>query len=407
MKRVINYIKKIKRLGLVPVLGNSLYNRLNKFLIRFFALFFSGVKIKDIIVFESHNDYDCNSGAFYEYLIRNNVNTRFKMVWLTKNANYKILPENVIEIKLRSLSIKKYYYLSIAKYLLSEETYLESFRKGQISVYLTHGGCTFKNVKGLIVVPQNIDYILTSSEEYAPMMCDNYSIPYPNNRMLYLGFPSNDVFFSSEFENESRKYINTKTFNKNVLWMPTFRKGGGQIRNDSNRNYRYGIPLIQSKADIVELNTFLQNNNILLTIKIHPMQILCNMDELRACSNIAVLDATDVKKYGIDNYRLMCSADAMISDYSSAAYSYLLLDRPLAFVVDDIMDYKTGFTVDNIYEYMPGEKIVTTKDMIQFIENISNGIDNFSADRKKITDFLYKYKDGMSSQRLSEFLNIK
>ena len=69
------------------------------------------------------------------------------------------------------------------------------------------------------------------------------------------------------------------------------------------------------------------------------------------------MDSASIKELNIDNYRLMKYSDALISDYSSAAYSFLLLDRPLAFVLDDIDTYSVGFLVDNFEDFLPGEKL--------------------------------------------------
>ena len=56
-------------------------------------LYFTKMKpLKNIIIIESHNDFDCNGGAFYNYLIKNNYNEKYLIVWLLKNkkkANQK------------------------------------------------------------------------------------------------------------------------------------------------------------------------------------------------------------------------------------------------------------------------------------------------------------------------------
>ena len=47
--------------------------------------------------FESHNDFDSNGGAFYNYLIQNEYNKKYKIVWLIKHKeslNVQ-LPKNV------------------------------------------------------------------------------------------------------------------------------------------------------------------------------------------------------------------------------------------------------------------------------------------------------------------------
>ena len=52
-------------------------------------------------------------------------------------------------------------------------------------------------------------------------------------------------------------------------------------------------------------------------------------------------------------YTLMAHADGLIGDYSSASLQYLLLDRPEAYVVPDLEDYKNtrGFVYDDPEAY--------------------------------------------------------
>lgn len=51
-------------------------------------LLYKRKKLLDVIIIESHNDFDSNGGAFYDYLIKNNFNAKYKIVWLLKNKKY-------------------------------------------------------------------------------------------------------------------------------------------------------------------------------------------------------------------------------------------------------------------------------------------------------------------------------
>lgn len=52
-------------------------------------------KLSDVIVIEGHNDFDSNGGAFYDYLVENGYNKKYKIVWLLKNKKPANLPKNV------------------------------------------------------------------------------------------------------------------------------------------------------------------------------------------------------------------------------------------------------------------------------------------------------------------------
>lgn len=369
------------------------------------GVFLKNSKLKDIIVIESHNDFDCNGGAFYKYLIRKGYNKKYKIVWRLKNPKLikGNLPYNVSWVHENRPGIMKNYYLWTAKYLLSDDIISASNRKDQVSVYCTHGGCTFKNVKGLINVPGNVDYILSSSKNYDPYMCSNYSIPYPNNRMLHIGFPSNDELFN--YRNNELCKITKRKFKKVILWMPTFRKSKFG-RKDCDTDLPLGIPVIDNIEKLNSLNLLLESLDCGLVIKFHPMQDMSSVKQCNKFNNIFMLDARKTKELNVDIYRLMACCDALVSDYSSSAYSYLMLDRPLGFVLSDLNEYKLGFSVDGIDRFLTGKKIYSYSDFVQFIKDVAEGNDTYGAKRKALLNWMYEYCDGNASKRLAEFLNL-
>ena len=80
---------------------------------------------------ESHNDFDCNGGAFYEYLLRNGYNKKYKIVWLLKNPSLKpdSLPQNVECVPLFKPSFKKDYFVWVAKFFTFDNTVISKRRK--------------------------------------------------------------------------------------------------------------------------------------------------------------------------------------------------------------------------------------------------------------------------------------
>ena len=196
-----------------------------------------------------------------------------------------------------------------------------------------------------------------------------------------------------------------KKFKKVILWMPTFRKGGGYNRNDSTKEQKLGIPLIESIEAYNYINNILKELDILLIIKIHPKQDLTDL-KIGDLSNIIVLTGEKVKKINVDNYKLMKCTDALISDYSGAAYEYLQLDKPLAYVLDDMNEYKIGFVVEDIHQLIAGHEIYSIDDMVKFIKDISEENDIYREKRKKIRDYIYDYHDGNSCERLAKLLKL-
>lgn len=359
--------------------------------------------LQNTIVIESHNDFDSNGGAFYEYLLKNHYNDKYKIVWLLKNEKPTEMPKNVEAFYLYKPSLKKQKEICTAKYILTCQDVIGSVRDGQTSVYLTHGSVGLKAFKGKVNLPQNLTYCLMPSEYLEYILKDQYQINNTDIKSVVLGYPMHDLLYMP-LKKELHK-ITDKHYNKVILWMPTFRKGKAFGRNDSSFEEPLGIPIFYDLKSLAELNHRLKLENALLIIKIHPMQDKETI-KVKDMSNIKVLDGDSVRKLNVDNYRLMKDADALISDYSSAAYDYLHLDRPIGFTVDDAKEYKLGFIVDPPEQLMGGQIIMNQLDFINFINSVLRNEDPYKNKRHEVFDKVFKFHDGNSCQRLADFLNL-
>lgn len=102
----------------------------------------------------------------------------------------------------------------------------------------------------------------------------------------------------------------------------------------------------------------------------------------------------------------MACSDALISDYSSAAYEYLQLNRPIAYVLSDEKEYKLGFVVDDIRALIAGDLIYSFIEMKEFIQNIIFENDNAMEKRIKLREDIYKYHDDQNCKRLVDFMGL-
>lgn len=369
------------------------------------------------IVIESHNDFDSNGGAFYDYLIDKNLNEQYRIIWLLRNKAPKHLPKNVQCFNIYTPSIRKDYYIVNSKFILTCQDSIGIFREGQRAYYLTHGAMALKNTKGNISVPKTISYILAPSEYLLPIQADLLSISYPNEKQIILGYPCHDVLHNIKHgDGDLKKLTGRKSsfnveqesnqkFEKVIIWMPTFRKLRSGERIDSNVELTMGVPILKNNEDFCKLDEKLASKKVLLVIKIHPMQDTSKI-RIRSTNNIVVLDGNTVKELGIDNYRLMVDTDAMITDYSSSGTDYLQTQNPLAYTLSDMNEYKLGFIVENIHELMPGKKIYSLNDLLIFIDDVVDGRDKYVKERRVALEKMFKYHDGRSCQRLAEHMGI-
>lgn len=374
------------------------------YLTKFIGLFLKNSPLEKAIIIESHNDFDCNGGAFYNYLLEHHVNDEYKIVWLLKHAPTEKFPHNVTYARLYRPSLKRAYYSWKAKYFLADCCMTPKKRKEQVSIYMTHGAIGLKSVIGKEVVHNTVDYVLGGSPNYDEIYTRELTIK-PYQQILHFGFPCLDVFYHDSPNQLAR--IRTERYKKVILWMPTFRKGGRRKRNDSGIELPLGIPIIEDATQMVDLNRMLQSENILLILKLHPMQDPDTFKELHDYSNIAVISGVRTKELGLDIYGLVKQVDALISDYSSIAYQYILLNRPIGFVLSDVNELKSGLAVENPYDYIVGDKIYSFDDFIEFITKVGANKDEFAEKREALANWLYMYRDGKACQRLYKFLELE
>jgi CDP-glycerol glycerophosphotransferase (TagB/SpsB family) len=116
------------------------------------------------------------------------------------------------------------------------------------------------------------------------------------------------------------------------------------------------------------------------------------------------MDGESIKK--VHAYKLMTQMDAMISDYSSIVFDYMLLDRPIAWALEDVEHYKIDFLMDNPLDFMPGEKIYNLSDLFAFLEHVSNGEDLFQAERNIVSDKYNAPRQGRGCENIVRILGL-
>lgn len=405
MSKFNDILSKIKEKGIKYIVTQSIpwlfFDKFNEPISSIIQKRFVNKPLQNVIIIESHNDFDSNGGAFYEYLIENEFNSKYKIVWFLRNRCPKNLPNNVEGYRYNRISLKRVYYHCIAKYILCEHYPIPAIRAGQVSVFMRHGAGGLKKASNYVSLPDGIQYILGLSEAYAPIENLQSYFSSQNQKILYLGFPSHDYLFKNSSELDK---ITDNKYKKVLLWMPTFRRNINN-RNDSSAEYKLGIPLFNNYEEYEKMNKLLATEECLLIIKIHPMQDLSVL-KIHNLSNIQVITGDDIKTLNVDNYKLMSCCDAMISDYSGAAYDFLQMDKPIAYVLSDMHEYKIGFVVEDIHSLIGGKEIYTLTDMFDFIQDVANGKDDYKEKREELKNYIYTYHDGENSKRLADFLGL-
>jgi CDP-glycerol glycerophosphotransferase (TagB/SpsB family) len=176
-------------------------------------------------------------------------------------------------------------------------------------------------------------YTVATSEFFADLMAQSFYLP--RERVLLTGLPRNEWLFRQE----ERYALLKEGRAKLVLWVPTFRTSHrGEIRSDSDRNA--SDPL--SAETLAALDAALEGAQSLLVIKLHAMDIK-NTQDWPSYSNIRIFSDERFRVAGLNLYKLLACSDALVTDFSSCAIDYLLLQRPIGLYSPDRSEYARGF----------------------------------------------------------------
>ncbi len=348
-----------------------------------------------------------NELTLLQYLKANGYEKEYKIVWqcdneMTGKYGVKEITRDVLKKKRSIKEIWEYYYYHMtSKYIFWENHNVKWSRKNQILVYLNHGTPPIKETKRTIVITPNVTYACCPSENVKNIVSEQYSID--PDKLIISGSPRFDHLFD---ENNVISEFIPKKFSKYILWVPTFRQHNilkGRI--DSKSTYPLGIPIIKDLDDFKLINDKLREMDMALLIKPHPLQDMTFL-KINEASNIFLLEQQvfDEKMIGIN--QLLKSMDAMITDYSTIAFDYMLLDRMIGYTIDDMDDYSIGFSVDNPLDFMPGMHISSLDEFISFLNDVYYDNDIFKEKRNSLKNRIHKYQTNGNSRRLLDLLKL-
>lgn len=360
-------------------------------------------KLRNIVLFESYPDFSCNTEPVYLYLQDKLPN--YELVWLC-SGNEKKAGRKCIYTKTKNPFdiLKLKYYRSFYRVAISSNVFIRKRRSGQYSLFLGHGSKT-KKTKGIYEMGPKVDYVNIQSHFFDEVTADEYGCK--KNQFVYLGYPRCDCFFTRRIhKSEILKSLKIGTDNY-FVWLPTFRKQKTGRDDGENSVFNLlGMPLVYTEDDLSELNTFLRCRNMSIIYKPHPAQDTTVLKS-KSLSNIKVISDELLSANNLQLYDVIAESTALITDYSSVYYDYLLLNRPIATTTDDINAWKQNrgfaFDIEKIYNDTT-VRISNLDELYSFISNTLNGIDNEQLCRQEMCKLTNMHQDGLSAKRVGDFV---
>lgn len=361
-------------------------------------------------------DFADNARALFEYALRIGLNEQYELVWLVKepmeferykkNWNVSFVSFDWSSSDDRAESDAYYRALCLAKYIFFTDAYgfARNCRSDQIRIQLWHG-CGFKTRVNFVPCENRYEYMTVISDLYADIHADIYGLR--REQVIVTGYAKQDWLFHPCRDDLARLHI--PKAGKRIFWLPTFRSTEHKLEqlNEYSMKSETGLPIVDTGEKLRRLNALLAEKKMILVVKLHPFQdrtaVHCDN-----CSNIHLIENEELARQDIPVNRLLAQADALISDYSSAAVDFMLLDRPIAFMLEDVEAYgkSRGFVFEDIRRWLPGKELVSFDDVCAFVGEVDEGRDPAAGKRQALRDRMHKYCDDGNCRRILEAFDI-
>lgn len=349
---------------------------------------------KGRIMFESNGGRVIGDNPFYIYEYLKEKGSACDFFWSRREKTF--VPETVNKtVKYHTLS---YIFAMMTAKIIVDDSGFPSyipFRKKQLLIDTWHGGGAYKKVdannkadkKSFMCQALYTTYFLASSKKFSDVMTESYFIS--KEKYLRVGMPRNDIFFNLSkidiTKKKVRKLLKLSEQAFIILYAPTYR---GRV-DTSNLNF---IDLYLDVEKIRKVVNEKFNKNVVFLLRMHP--------DLDLNKNFPDFDI-DVSDYPFMQ-ELLCSADMLITDYSSSMWDFSFTNKPGFLFVPDLDKYEKDrgfYTPISIWPFMYAK----TND--ELIENIQNWTEELQIERNyKHHEFLENYEDGHATEKVCKII---
>ena len=353
-------------------------------------------KDRRLVLFYSNLGFRDNARAMYDYLISEGLNKRLRIVCAVDDYRRfaGTAPENV-----RFVSCKRglLTFFRCGTMFYSFGKYPIKPAKGQEVVNLWHG-MPLKSIGNLEPGCEKNDYFyFTRTIATSPFFGDimRRCFRCPKRSVMLVGQPRCDVLMKSGRPTPERL----------ILWLPTYRTSERLGSRNAELGNETSLPACGSAEELKRLDELLSSLGWRMVIKPHPMQDHIPCESLES---IEIIEQEEAEARGLDVNELMLRSAALLTDYSSVYFDYLLLDRPIGFTASDIGRYgdERGFTVSDPESLMPGTKIADFDALCRFITDTAAGIDGHARERRRINELVNSHQDGRAAERIAKKLKL-
>ena len=233
------------------------------------------------------------------------------------------------------------------------------------------------------------DLILATSEEMLEITCRAFDIS--EDAVAVTGFPRNDVLFDPESGSARDTHAWPASFRSAYeegrfifFYLPTYRDSGK--------------PFVD--VDWRAIDEVMERRNASLFLKLHP-------DDRGSFGGSGHHIHQLPQK--IDIYETLAVADALVSDYSSIIFDFMMLERPIIHYLPDLEEYRASSRrlIFDPVEIAVGPVCRTGTEWISALDSVASGARAAAEDQARWTATrrrVNRYSDGESNRRVLDAL---
>ena len=248
-------------------------------------------------------------------------------------------------------------------------------------IFLQHGVLGVKNLKKIYLNQKehfDADIFIVSTEREKQITVED--LEFPEEQVKVTGLSRFDSLFAKDVE-----------IKKQVLLIPTW------------RDWLQNKDLFLGSEYFERYNSLISNKTFLDLCKKNGMEIIfCLHPNMQQYSSFFRNDNVKIVFQGeIDVQKLIKESIVMITDYSSVAFDFAFLDKPVIYYQFDQERFlgKLGSHLD-LERELPGNIVNNEDDLINSFHEIIKADFKISPENQKRVNKLLKYKDTINSERI-------
>jgi hypothetical protein len=192
------------------------------------------------------------------------------------------------------------------------------------------------------------------------------------NRVLLTGQARNQLL---ERRRPSSRYM---------VWAPTYRIGTSDLkRRDGDQK------LLETfmRSAFAALQPILEREDVALYVRMHPAA--ATMPD--ANENVHLATDEVLEAQGVSFYEFLAGSEALLTDYSSIWFDYLVVSRPMIAATPDLSAYLAdrSMSLGPFQTWFPGDLAETPEQLVAAVADVLEGKDRHAERRQWMRDLLH------------------